>query len=73
MALNDCNDFELEDRYQTVFKEFVEMAPDVAKLLDKFARTKQELQLLLDEMRKRKLSTEHPDYKDSNAPKTDNG
>lgn len=66
----EISDLELQARYGEVFDQYIKEAPILAKELEKFGRIRKELGALLDEMRKRKLST-NLDYTDSDGPKID--
>jgi len=51
----EISNLELIDRYETVFQEYVELAPKLADFLEKYGRTRKELEELVLEMRKRNL------------------
>lgn len=51
----DCSDEEVLDRYLTVFQEYVVIAPILADKIEEFGRVRNELQLLVAEIDKRKI------------------
>jgi hypothetical protein len=62
------DDLELQCRYEEVFQQYVTMAPELAKALEKFGRIRNELGGLVEEMQKRKLPTDLEYPKEQDAP-----
>jgi hypothetical protein len=52
----DCDDMELVGRYHQVFKKYVDISPKLASMLEEFGRTKNELQILIVEIKKRNIN-----------------
>jgi len=61
MSLKDADIFELTERYNSVLREYVDLAIELAPKLEKFGKQKRELQLLSVEFVERGVSVEDPD------------
>lgn len=61
--MDGASDLELQDRYQTIFAQYIELATSLSKMLEAYGRTRNELQLLVVELQKRHLDTNIPEEK----------
>lgn len=61
MSLEETDILELRDRYDYLIKKYVELATQIAPLLDKFGKHRQELQLISLEFQKRGLIADNPE------------
>ncbi|MBI2449262.1 hypothetical protein HYV49_03110 [Candidatus Pacearchaeota archaeon] len=61
MSFESADTSELIDRYRTLIVHYSDTAPKLASILEEFGRLKKELQLIVDEFVKRKVSIEDID------------
>lgn len=61
MSLKEVDVLELRDRYDYLIKKYVDLATQIAPLLDKFGKYRQELQLISLEFKERGLMADNPE------------
>jgi hypothetical protein len=54
----DTSDLELKDRYYVLMKKYTALAPELARKLEEFGRLRKELQLIVVELKERKIEFE---------------
>jgi len=61
VSLKDCETVELRDRYLFLMEKYVKIAQELAPLLDKFGKYREELQVLTVEFVERGFSVDDPE------------
>jgi hypothetical protein len=58
MDLSSSDTLELQERCEHLIKEYTKIANELAPLLEKFGRTRKELQIIMVELQKRGVKVE---------------
>ena len=71
MSLININDLELKDRYENLLKKYLDILSPLIKSLEEFGRIRNELELIVTELKSRGVSYEDIDKKYEQKTKED--